>query len=77
MDIDVTEITGVTWAITAQPPGGTDALEASPLGETVPIYEPKDRRNIKLAGRMHAAPHRRRPVHRDGHGRGRMASPSS
>ena len=43
VELGATEIPTFTWEITQQPPGVTDALEATPLGEMVPIYEPKDR----------------------------------
>ncbi|HUA68698.1 MAG TPA: hypothetical protein VMA13_09125, partial [Candidatus Saccharimonadales bacterium] len=36
-------IVGVAWAITSSPSGSTAALQTSPLGTNVPIYEPSDR----------------------------------
>ena len=51
MGIGVTDITDVAWAITQQPTGNTDVLEASPLGASVPVYEPKDRESYQVAGR--------------------------
>jgi len=56
MDIAVINITNVAWAITTQPIGATDVLEASPLGVGVPIYELKDREFYQLAGRSMLRP---------------------
>jgi Cytochrome c554 and c-prime len=36
-------IVSVAWAITSKPAGSVAALQASPLGANVPIYEPSDR----------------------------------
>jgi len=49
-----TNVLGVNWAITAQP--GTDALDPSPLGMTVPIYEPKAREEYQVASRRMLRP---------------------
>jgi hypothetical protein len=44
-------IVSVTWAITNKPAGSTAALQPSPLGINVPIYEPSDRLAYYVAGR--------------------------
>jgi hypothetical protein len=44
-------IVSVTWAITNKPAGSTAALQPSPLGTNVPIYEPSDRLAYYVAGR--------------------------
>ena len=44
-------IVSVTWTITNRPAGSTAALQPSPLGTNVPIYEPSDRLVYYVAGR--------------------------
>ena len=44
-------IVSVTWAITNKPVGSLAALQPSPLGTNVPIYEPSDRLVYQVAGR--------------------------
>jgi hypothetical protein len=46
------DITGVAWTLTSQPVGSVAALQPSPLGTNVPVYEPGDRPVFQVAGRM-------------------------
>jgi hypothetical protein len=45
------EIGGVVWTLTSKPTGSAAVLEASPLSDEVPIYDPADRAASRLAGR--------------------------
>jgi hypothetical protein len=49
-------IVGVTWALTAKPPGSAAALAASPLGAKVPIDRPSERLVSQVAGRRLLVP---------------------
>jgi len=49
--IPSSDITGVTWTLTAKPPGSLAVLTNSPLGTNVLIYEPSSRLVSKVAGR--------------------------
>jgi hypothetical protein len=44
-------IVSVTWTMTNKPAGSLAALQSSPLGTNVPIYEPSDRLIYQVAGR--------------------------
>ncbi len=50
--IPPTDITGVAWTLASQPMGSIAALQPSPLGTNVPVYEPGDRPAYQVAGRM-------------------------
>src|SRR6185369_6731442 len=50
--IPVSDVTNLSWAVTAQPMNSAAVLEASPLGTNVPVYEPSDRDVLHVAGRM-------------------------
>jgi hypothetical protein len=50
------DITNVSWAVSAQPVGSAAVLQPSPLGTNVPIYEPADRSAFQIAGRMFFRP---------------------
>lgn len=54
--IDAPEGVQVTWALTKSPIGSINVLEDSPLGEVVPVYEPKQREEYKVAGRKMLRP---------------------
>lgn len=45
------DIGGVTWTITSKPSSSSAVLEDSPLGLEVPLYDPADRANARVAGR--------------------------
>lgn len=47
-----TDITGVTWALTYKPAGSKATLLDSPLGKTIPIYDPSDRLAFQPIARM-------------------------
>jgi hypothetical protein len=49
--IPPSDITGVTWTLTAKPPGSLAVLTNSPLGTNVLIYEPSSRLVSQVAGR--------------------------
>jgi NAD-dependent dihydropyrimidine dehydrogenase PreA subunit len=51
-----TVVTGVQWSLTSQPAGSTAQLTASPLGASVPIYNPGDREVNEVAGRIVLVP---------------------
>lgn len=49
--IPATNITDVTFTLTAQPPGSVATLQSSPLGSNIPVYEPADRAVLRVGGR--------------------------
>jgi hypothetical protein len=49
--IKSTDIAGVIWTLTNKPKGSSAALADSPLGASVPVYEPADRLTAQVAGR--------------------------
>jgi hypothetical protein len=49
--IQSTDIAGVIWTLSYKPNGSQAVLEESPLGATVPLYEPADRVVLQVAGR--------------------------
>lgn len=49
--IPMTDVTNLSWAVIAQPVGSAAALQSSPLGSKVPVYEPGDRSVLQVAGR--------------------------
>lgn len=57
-----TDITNLTWTLTARPNGSSVELEASPLGDEIPTFKIADRINqngaavFKVAGRMMLLP---------------------
>ena len=56
VDVDATipanNIAGVIWSIVTKPAGSNAVLAASPLGSTVPVYEPSDQLIYQVAGRQ-------------------------
>jgi hypothetical protein len=50
--IPVSDVTNLSWAVTAQPIGSTATLQPSPLGANVKVYEPADRPVLQVAGRI-------------------------
>lgn len=46
----LSNIVSVTWALTGAPATSHAALQASPLGTNIPIYEPTDRSVMQVAG---------------------------
>jgi hypothetical protein len=50
--IPASDITGVTWTLTAKPVGSQATLTNSPLGTNVPIYAPSARLVSQVAGRQ-------------------------
>ncbi len=51
-NVFVPNVTNVTWLLAQKPVGSAAALQASPLGTNVPVYEPADRSFYQVAGRM-------------------------
>ena len=51
LDIPASDITNVTWALSAKPTTSTVTLQPSPLGTNVPVYEPADRLVSQVASR--------------------------
>jgi len=49
--IATSDITGVTWALTSRPAGSAAAITDSPLGTSIPVFEPSDRSVMQAAGR--------------------------
>jgi hypothetical protein len=49
--IPASDVTNVTWSLTAKPTGSTAVLANSPLGTNVPVFEPSDRLVSQVAGR--------------------------
>ncbi len=49
--IPASNIVSVTWVLTNQPPGSVAALTSSPLGTSMPVYEPADRVIYQVADR--------------------------
>ncbi len=54
--VPVADLTGVTWALVYKPSESKAALQDSPLGPNVPLYEPSDRVVAQLAGRKLLVP---------------------
>src|SRR3954452_17718088 len=50
------DVAGVIWNITYKPKNSAAALETSPLGDTVPPFEPSDRATLRVAGRTMLRP---------------------
>ncbi len=48
----VPNVTNIVWTLAQKPVGSGVALQASPLGTNVPVYEPSDRLMYRVAGRM-------------------------
>jgi hypothetical protein len=48
----VPNVTNIVWTLAQKPVSSAVALQASPLGTNVPVYEPADRTFYKVAGRM-------------------------
>ena len=51
-NVSVPNITNITWLPVQKPAGSAAALQASPLGTNVPVYEVSDRLVYQAAGRM-------------------------
>jgi hypothetical protein len=51
-NVSVPNVTNITWLLVQKPAGSKAALQASPLGANVPVYEPSDRLFYQVAGRM-------------------------
>jgi hypothetical protein len=51
-NVSVPNVTNITWALAQKPVSSAAALQASPLGTNVPVYEPADRLVYVVAGRM-------------------------
>jgi len=45
------DILSVTWTLVSTPNGSKAALQTSPLGANVPVFEPSDRQVLQVAGR--------------------------
>src|SRR5690242_21224728 len=54
--IPESDIGGVTWSIASKPAASKANFETSPLGMTVPIYEPSDRLASRVVGRTMLRP---------------------
>jgi hypothetical protein len=50
------DLAGVVWTLTYKPKGSAAALEGSPLGADVPLFEPADRTVARVAGRTMLRP---------------------
>ncbi|MCS7089133.1 MAG: hypothetical protein NZM03_00170 [Limisphaera sp.] len=47
----ITNVTGIAWDLTLKPVGSTDTLQPSPLGPSIPPYEPRAQLDYRVADR--------------------------